>query len=115
MEERFRRFNRKMVEINRRQAYLVEGAEVLPNPRGTASGQWIEVKGRVVMLLPGPPNELKPLFLNECLPRLARRLPPQAIRSRLYRVTGMPESDLDQLISPVYSNYTNPSTTILSA
>lgn len=115
IEERFRRFNRKMVEINRRQAYLVEGAEALPNPRGTAPGQWIEVNGRVAMLLPGPPSEMKPMFAAECVPRLLRRLPPQAIRTRLYRVTGMPESDLDQLISPVYLKYTNPVTTILAA
>lgn len=115
IEERFRRFNRTMVEINRRQAYLVEGAEPLPNPRGTAPGQWIEVDGHVAVLLPGPPGELKPMFVNECLPRLHRRLPPQVIRTRLYRVAGMPESDLDQLISPVYSRYTNPVTTILAA
>ncbi len=115
IEERFRRFNRKMAENNRRQAYLVEGAEVLPNPRGTACGQWIEANGHVAILLPGPPNEMKPLFVNECLPRLERRLPPQAIRTRLYRVAGMPESDLDHLISPVYSKYTNPATTTLAA
>ena len=67
------------------------------------------------MLLPGPPPELKPMFANECLPRLERRLPPQVIRTRLFRVAGMGESDLDQLIAPVYTKYTNPSTTILAA
>jgi nicotinamide-nucleotide amidase len=112
--ERFRRFNRKMAENNLRQAYLVEGAEVLPNPRGTAPGQWIEQNGRVVMLLPGPPGEMKPLFANECVPRLQCRLPHQVIRARFYRVAGMGESDLDQLISPVYSKYSNPVTTILA-
>ena len=49
------------------------------------------------------------------MPRLERRLPPQVIRTRFYRVTGMGESDLDQLIAPVYSKYTNPATTILAA
>jgi len=112
--ERFRRFNRKMADINLRQAYLVEGAEALPNPRGTAPGQWIAVDGRVILLLPGPPGELKPLFASECVPRLQRYLPPQAIRTRLYRVAGMGESDLDQLIAPVYTKYTNPATTILA-
>ena len=114
IEERFRRFNRKMVENNRRQAYLVEGAEALTNPRGTAPGQWIDLGARVIMMLPGPPGELKPLFVNECVPRLQRHLPPLAIRTRFYRVAGMPESDLDQLIAPVYTRYENPTTTILA-
>lgn len=114
IEERFRRFKRKMVEINRRQAYLVEGAEILPNPRGTAPGQWLQVNGRVVILLPGPPGELKPMFLAESVPRLQRLLPPLFIRTRFYRVAGMPESDLDQLISPVYTKYSNIATTILA-
>ena len=70
--ERFRRMQRKMAENNLRQAYLVQGAEPLPNARGTAPGQWIERRGRVVILLPGPPHELKAVFGNECLPRLER-------------------------------------------
>lgn len=115
IEERFRRRQRKMAENNKRQAYLVEGAEVLANPHGTAVGQWIETERRVIMLLPGPPGELKPMFANECTPRLARLLPPQAIRARLYRVTGMTESDLDHLIAPVYTKFENPATTILAS
>src|SRR5277367_639374 len=114
IEERFRRINRKMADINLRQAYLVEGAEPLANPRGTAPGQWIESNGAVVMLLPGPPGEMKPLFVNECIPRLERRLPPQVIRARFYRVAGMGESDLDQLIAPVYTKYPALETTILA-
>jgi nicotinamide-nucleotide amidase len=113
--ERFQRMNRKMAEINLRQAYAVEGAEVLPNPNGTAAGQWLEHENRVVMLLPGPPHEMKPMFTTQCVPRLALRLPAQVIRTRFYRVAGMGESDLDQLIAPVYTKYTNPVTTILAA
>jgi nicotinamide-nucleotide amidase len=115
IEERFRRRQRKMAENNKKQAYLIEGADVLPNPNGTAVGQWIESERRVVMLLPGPPGEMKPMFSGDCVTRLARRLPPQVIRSRQYRVTGMTESDLDSLIAPVYSKYSNPATTILAS
>lgn len=115
IEERFRRRGRKMAEINKRQAYVVEGAEVLPNPHGTAVGQWIDHENHVVILLPGPPGELKPMFTSECVPRLASRIPSQVIRTRFFRVTGMTESDLDQLIAPVYTKYTNPSTTILAS
>jgi molybdopterin-biosynthesis enzyme MoeA-like protein len=76
-----------------------EGAEQLVNPRGTAPGQWLVHVGVAVMLLPGPPGELKPLFTAECLPRLEAMLPKQVIRTRFYRVAGMPESDLDALIA----------------
>jgi nicotinamide-nucleotide amidase len=112
--DRFRRMNRKMAEINLRQAYAVEGAEALPNPNGTAAGQWLEHQNRVVMLLPGPPHEMKAMFVDQCMPRLSLRLPAQVIRTRFYRVAGMGESDLDQLIAPVYTKYTNPVTTILA-
>jgi nicotinamide-nucleotide amidase len=115
IEERFRQRRRVMAEINKRQAYVVDGAEALPNANGTAPGQWVEEDGRVMILLPGPPGELKPLFEKECMPRLARRLPGLVIRTRFYRVTGFTESDLDALIAPVYSRYTNPVTTILAS
>ncbi len=111
---RFAKLNRKMAENNRRQTYLVEGAEALPNARGTAPGQWLNANGRAVMLLPGPPHEMKAIFEEDCLPRLTRMLPPQVIRTRFLRVAGMGESDLDQLISPIYKPYTNPVTTILA-
>jgi len=115
IERRFARMNRKMAEVNRRQAYVISGAEVLANANGTAPGLWLEDRGRVVVLLPGPPPELQPMFLEQCMPRLERLAPPQAIRARFYRVTGMTESDLDQLIAPVYKQYANPVTTILAA
>jgi nicotinamide-nucleotide amidase len=115
LERRFARAGRKMAEVNKRQAFIIEGAEILPNDRGTAPGQWIEESGSVAMLLPGPPHELKSMFERECLPRLRRLAPPQAIRTVVLRVAGMPESDLDQLISPVYRKYQNPVTTILAA
>jgi nicotinamide-nucleotide amidase len=115
IEQRFLAFKRKMAEVNRRQAFVVEGADVLPNDRGTAPGQWVEESGSVVILLPGPPHELKAMFERQCVPRLRRIVPRQAIRTVFLRVTGMSESDLDTLISPVYKKYENPATTILAA
>ncbi|MCZ2151267.1 MAG: competence/damage-inducible protein A [Bryobacterales bacterium] len=113
--QRFQRMNRAMAEVNKRQAYVVEGAEVIPNARGTAPGMWVEHEGSHIVMLPGPPYELKAMFESQCLPRLDQLLPAQVIRARFYRVAGMPESDLDQLIAPVYRQYTNPATTILAA
>ena len=115
LEQRFAAARRKMAEINRRQAFVIEGAQVLPNDRGTAPGQWVEESGAVAMLLPGPPHELKAMFERQCLPRIARIAPKQVIRTLFWRVAGMGESDLDQLISPVYKKYENPVTTILAA
>jgi nicotinamide-nucleotide amidase len=115
IEERFRRRGRQMSENNKRQAYLIDGAEALPNQRGTAPGQWLDAGGRVLMLLPGPPSELQGVFVEHCLPRLRRRAPQMVIRTRFYRVTGMTESDLDTLIAPVYKNYANPATTVLAS
>ncbi len=115
LEQRFARLNRKMAEVNKRQAFVIEGAAILPNDRGTAPGQWVEESGAVVMLLPGPPHELKAMFERQCIPRLARLVPQLAIRTLCMRVAGMGESDLDQLIAPVYKKYQNPATTILAA
>lgn len=114
IEARFARFGRKMAEINKRQAYVIEGAEVLTNERGTAPGQWFQNGDRIVMLLPGPPHELKHVFSLQCEPRLAKLMPPKVIRTLFYRVAGMGESDLDALISPVYKKYENPAATILA-
>ncbi len=115
IEQRFLAAKRKMAEVNKRQAFVVEGAEVLPNDRGTAPGQWVEESGAFVILLPGPPHELKAMFERQCLPRLQRVVPKLAIRTVFLRVTGMSESDLDTLIAPVYKKYENPATTILAA
>ncbi len=115
IQARFARMNRPMSEVNRRQAYILDGAEMLPNDRGTAPGQWIEVGGKIVVLLPGPPNEMKSVFEQQVLDRLKRRVPPMVIRTVELHVAGMPESDLDQLISPVYKKYSNPATTVLAS
>jgi nicotinamide-nucleotide amidase len=115
LAERFAAAKRKMAEVNKRQAFVIQGADVLSNDRGTAPGQWLQESGAVVMLLPGPPHELKSMFQRHCLPRLARIVPKQTIRTLFLRVAGMGESDLDQLIAPVYKKYQNPVTTILAA
>src|SRR5579884_110233 len=112
---RFRQINRPMAKNNLRQAYLLEGAEAMPNPNGTAPGQFLSTNRGALALLPGPPRELKPMVANELLPRLRHVVPRQVIRVRNFRITGIGESDLDTLIAPIYSKYTNPVTTVLSS
>lgn len=112
---RFKQLNRPMAKNNLRQAYLVEGAEAMPNPHGTAPGQFLIIERGVVALLPGPPRELRPMVTEQLIPRLRSLVPPQVIRVRTFRIAGMGESDLDALIAPVYTKYDNPVVTILSA
>jgi nicotinamide-nucleotide amidase len=115
IEKRFRDRGMRMPEINLRQAMLIEGATALPNPRGTAPGQWIEDGKKVLILLPGPPRELQPMFVRSCLPRLRERVPPAAICSRVLRLTGLTESATEEIVAPIYTRVTNPVTTILAA
>lgn len=112
--KRFARLNRKMAENNRRQAYLIDGAEALPNPHGTAPGQFYRTANGALFLLPGPPRELKPMMAEQAAPRVEQMLPPQVLRTRTFRVAGMGESNMDALIAPVYTKYSNPTTTVLS-
>ncbi|MEZ5354636.1 MAG: competence/damage-inducible protein A [Bryobacteraceae bacterium] len=113
---RFASFGRSMAENNKRQAYVIEGFEALDNPNGTAPGLWANLeRGRALTLLPGPPRELKPMFTAQCVSRLRAMLPPLHIAVKHLRVAGIGESDLDQMIAPVYTRYTNPVTTVLAA
>jgi competence/damage-inducible protein CinA-like protein len=115
IEGRFRSMGREMPEVNVRQAMVPEGAEILKNPRGTAPGLWLEDGGRAVVLLPGPPRELKPLFREQVLPRLERRASGVRMHSRELRVTGLGESHVEQRILPIYKRFPEVQTTILAA
>lgn len=115
IQERFRSFGRTMPDVNARQAMVPEGAEALPNTRGTAPGLWIEQEGKVVVLLPGPSHELEGIFLREVKPRLARRGGNLRLYTRDLRITGMPESEVDQRIAPICAQFSGTETTILGS
>ncbi len=115
IRERFLRRGRKMAEVNRRQGYILEGAEILDNPKGTAPGQWLEDEAGILILLPGPPRELEPMVDNECMPRLERIESPYQYFTIVMRVAGVPESELDERIGPIYSAEPDVATTILAA
>lgn len=114
IEARFARLGRRMASNNRRQAMVPDTAEVFENPHGTAPGLWIEKVGKIVALLPGPPREMRPMVEAWLVPRLRTMLPPMVLATRRFRVARMPESELDALIAPVYTKYTNPATTVLA-
>src|SRR6266852_2747504 len=114
IEGRFRALGREMPEVNVRQAMVPEGAEILENPRGTAPGLWIEDAGRCLVLLPGPPRELKALFREQVLPRLERRASGVRMFHRELRVTGLGESHVEQRIVGIYKRYPEVNTTVLA-
>lgn len=114
IEKRFARFGRTMSENNVRQAMVPQGAEWLANKNGTAPGLWIEHSGKLAVLLPGPPAELEAMFESACLPRLASLAGGERIRTRVIKVAGLAESELDQRIAPLYRQFQNPATTILA-
>jgi len=115
IQGRFRRFGRQMPEVNKRQAMVPEGAVILENPKGTAPGLWLESNRHIVILLPGPPHELKAMFTEQVALRLERRSSGVRLLSRELRVAGMPESDVDQRIAPIYKHYPEAQATILAA
>jgi len=104
LEARFRRHGwGPMPAVNRTQAEVPEGATVLPNPRGSAPGLWIEDQGRVVILLPGVPSEMRGLLVEEVLPRIVARQDAgvRVVRSRTLRTTGVSESALAERVGPL--------------
>lgn len=115
IQEHFRALGRTMPEMNARQAMVPEGAEILSNERGTAPGLWIPHGGKIVVLLPGPPRELQPMFVQEVKPRLARRGGNVRLYTRELRIAGLPESEVDQRVAPIYTQFPGAKTTILAA
>jgi nicotinamide-nucleotide amidase len=113
LRERFRRWGREMPEINKRQAYIIEGAQILPNPNGSAVGMLLELDEKFHVVLPGPPRELKPMFEQHILPRLREKAGEICVKRRILRVAGIGESAVDEKIAPIYKQYANPQTTIL--
>ena len=113
IKKRFQSFGVTMPERNSRQAMVIEDAQVLANPNGTAPGMFLEHNGTAVVLLPGPPREMQPMFINHVVSKLERRSGSIRVVRRMLRVAGMGESAVDEKIAPVYTKYENPQTTIL--
>ncbi|MCS6885970.1 MAG: competence/damage-inducible protein A [Acidobacteriota bacterium] len=102
-----------MPENNQRQALIIKDAKILANSKGTAPGMYITEAEKRIIILPGPPREMKPMFEQEVLPLLKDLSQGMCVKRRVLKVTGLTESGLDESIAPIYSKYTNPSTTIL--
>ena len=118
LEKRFAERGWKMPPNNAKQGDVIAGAVVLPNANGTASGQWIKGKyegsDRIILLLPGPPHELRALFEEQCVERLRAKLPPHFIATREIKIAMMGESHCDARAAPIYKRYADVQTTILA-
>ena len=119
MYKRFAARRVQMPENNAKQADVLDGAKVLANANGSAPGQWLDtvVDGhrKIVILLPGPPKELMPLFIEACEPLFAATLPERHFAKRLLRIALMPESKVDAIAAPIYKGYADVESTILSS
>jgi nicotinamide-nucleotide amidase len=118
LEQRFAERGWKMSPNNAKQADVLNGATILPNPNGTAPGQWLsgEFDGRehIIILLPGPPHELKALFEAEVRERLHAKVPPAFLAVRTLKIAMLGESAVDARVAPIYKRYTDVETTILA-
>jgi nicotinamide-nucleotide amidase len=110
---RFARRGVPMPEINARQALIMNGAQVLENNNGTAPGMLIREGKCTVVMLPGPPREMRPMFDSEVAPVLKERSGDLLIIRRKLSIFGLTESRTDEIAAPIYTKFTNPSTTIL--
>jgi nicotinamide-nucleotide amidase len=114
IQAKFNQMKRGMAEINKRQAFLIEGCEVLPNPNGTAVGMLVKPTDKTFYaILPGPPREMKPMFENFVLPQIREQAGEIFVKRKLLRVSGLGESAVDEAIAPIYTAYKNVQTSIL--
>ena len=118
LEKRFAERGWKMTPNNSKQADVIEGATVLPNPNGTASGQWLsgqfDGRERIVILLPGPPHEMRALFESEVRERLRAKVPTAHLFTRTLKIAMLGESAVDARVAPIYKRYSDVDTTILA-
>ncbi len=115
LERRFERFGLKLTPNNRKQALVPDGAEVLPNPHGTAPGLFLKVADALLFLLPGPPRELCPMVENHVLSIIRRNKRVKPVPFRLLKVGGESESRVDARVESIYKEYREVETTILSS
>jgi nicotinamide-nucleotide amidase len=116
--KRFAERRLQMPDNNGQQADVLQGAVTLPNSKGTAPGQWLEIefggKPRIIALIPGPPHELQYMWDSDCAVRLRAKAPPAAMATRVLKVAMMGESAVDQRTAPIYKKYPNIETTVLA-
>ncbi len=105
--ERFRKMNKELTENNLKQVLFPEEAVVLDNDCGTAPGMYYERDGKIFIILPGPPFELKTMLSRYAMP-LLRAMSKHIIKSRVLRVYGIGESSMENEVRDILDAQTNP-------
>jgi len=107
IEGYFNKLGKPMSESNKKQAYFPEDAIILPNNNGTAPGCIIDEEGKILITLPGPPKEMKPMFEEAAVPYLLK-YQDGILVSKVLRVIGVGESEAADMLSNIIDNQTNP-------
>jgi nicotinamide-nucleotide amidase len=102
LKAHFVRMGREMPPSNLQQAMRIPSAASLPNPRGTAPGWWVEKNDKVIVVMPGPPREMLPMWQNEVVPRLKTRFPVATILSRTIKTFSIQEAKVGELLQPFF-------------
>ncbi|MFB0566181.1 MAG: competence/damage-inducible protein A [Candidatus Aminicenantaceae bacterium] len=113
IEKRFERRGLKMPAVNKKQAYIIEGAEILENKNGTAPGLWLDTNQNLIVLLPGPPHELKPICEQSIWPRL-KKISKLYVFRKVLKIAGLTESKVETLISDLYPKASHANINILA-
>jgi nicotinamide-nucleotide amidase len=109
LRERWRSRGMPFLEINLKQAWLIPSAAPLPNPNGSAPGWFVaRPDGRVIVAMPGPPREMRPMWADHALPRLLDRGLGAEVVARTYRLFGIGESQLADLLGEPLLRAANP-------
>lgn len=114
IERRFRAFNRRMPDANRKQAEVIEGAVLIANERGTAPGMRLATDGATLFLFPGVPSELEGMVESELIPWLAARSGGVERETVVLKVACLPESVVEERIAPAYAEFGREAITILA-
>lgn len=109
LRELWRRRGMPMPDMNLKQAWLIPSGRAVANPNGTAPGWWVDTPdGRVVVALPGPPREMRPMWRDDVVPRLRERGLGEEQEIRTYRLTGIGESAVADLLGEELLRQENP-------
>lgn len=107
IEDYFKKMGKGINEGNRKQAYFPEGSIILPNAHGTAPGCIIDEGGKILIMLPGPPREMGPMFINQVVPYLSK-YQDGILFSKVLRICGIGEGHMEEMIIDIINSQTNP-------
>ena len=96
-KETFKKLNMEMPESNIKQASVIPSCQIIPNPRGTAPGWWVEHEGHVIIAMPGPPNEMQPMWTDIVAPRIREKYCDAVIHCSTIKTFGLSESKLGEI------------------